>query len=510
MNETRHFNGQFRHPTPFERPSRGDVGDEHGFGKVYDIDEPTLTAEEMIALLQHEAVIERGLKAFMEVGSALTAIRNERLYRQTHETFKDYCRERWQISETYANRTIAASEVVANLKASTNNTDENLTTTPIGVVPANEAQARPLTSLPPEQQVWAWNVAVQTSPNGNPTAAEVQRCVDGLKATYLDSSRHAEIKPLSTRVTYGQVEDDYQPEVPEIDVDEDAKFLGDPAKSTAENLHDIHVERTEAETTLGGRGATVRLKSSGMLGTLAYVSGRIAYVDTINGRRQYYLDNVLPVEDSERPNPAAVSPIEERPPVTSPPDERSFNYKTDNRVIRPETPGASQPYDRCQTPAYALDPLLPYLLGDLVIWEPAAGEKLIVKALHNNGFNNVIASDILTGQNFLEYQPADTWDAIVTNPPYSLKFPWLKRCYELGKPFALLLPVETLGTKTAQDLFREYGIEIILMDKRINFKMPSKGWDAAGAPFPVAWFTWGLNIGNQLTFVRLDNNDDPK
>lgn len=48
----------------------------------------TLADEESRALAAHEATIERGLKTFVEVGGALLAIRNARLYRATHATFE--------------------------------------------------------------------------------------------------------------------------------------------------------------------------------------------------------------------------------------------------------------------------------------------------------------------------------------------------------------------------------------------------------------------------------------
>ena len=75
-------------------------------------------------------------------------------------------------------------------------------------------------------------------------------------------------------------------------------------------------------------------------------------------------------------------------------------------------------------------------------------------------------------------------------------------------PFALLIPVETLGAKTAQALFREFGLEVIFLDRRINFKMPGKGWAGSAAQFPTAWFTWGLAIGRQMTFAQLEGNGD--
>lgn len=173
-----------------------------------------------------------------------------------------------------------------------------------------------------------------------------------------------------------------------------------------------------------------------------------------------------------------------------------------NKTNRAGDEYVPQGYDSCQTPPEALDPLLPYVPREWAIWEPAAGEGLLVDGLYDAGFAHVRASDILTGHNFFQFIPA-TWDCLITNPPYSIKYKWLERCYALRKPFALLLPVETLGAKTAQALFREHGVEIIFMDQRINFKMPYAGWQGGGAQFPTAWFTWGLDIGRELTFARM-------
>lgn len=167
----------------------------------------------------------------------------------------------------------------------------------------------------------------------------------------------------------------------------------------------------------------------------------------------------------------------------------------------------SLPMDRCQTPLYALDPLLPYIDPDWVIWEPAEGEGQLYRGLYRAGVHNIIGSDVIDGFNFFEYEPLVNWDCIITNPPYSIKYPWIARCYQLGKPFALLLPVDTLGAAKAQRWFRDVGVEVILTDKRTNFNMPNTGYGGS-AQFATAWFTWGLNIGSQLTFATINRCSD--
>lgn len=118
---------------------------------VHEISEP-LAPVEVETLEHYEQIIERGLKTFVEVGHALAVIRDQRLYREHYATFDAYVRQRWDFERSYAHRMIEASEVMDHLL-------------PIGnMLPVNEAQARPLTSLAPEQQVEVWQEAVETAP----------------------------------------------------------------------------------------------------------------------------------------------------------------------------------------------------------------------------------------------------------------------------------------------------------------------------------------------------------
>lgn len=157
--------------------------------------------------------------------------------------------------------------------------------------------------------------------------------------------------------------------------------------------------------------------------------------------------------------------------------------------------------DDFQTPPEALAPLYPFLKKDWTIWECAAGKGNLVKTLAGGGYK-VVGSDLLTGHDFLLDDPVPEYDCILTNPPFKYKQQFLEQCYRLGKPFALLLPLTTFETKKRQDLFKKYGLEVILFDKRINFETP-EGVGSTGSWFATAWFTNGLNIGKTLTFVNL-------
>jgi len=151
--------------------------------------------------------------------------------------------------------------------------------------------------------------------------------------------------------------------------------------------------------------------------------------------------------------------------------------------------------DRCQTPPYALDPLLPYIPKHMTVWEPAVGEGYLANEMIRKGYE-VVGTDLCystteDNQDFLISDIPEV-DCIITNPPYSIKYEWIARCYEIELPFALLIPVDTIGAAKAQALFSKYGISILYMNQRIDFKMPDKGWSGSGSFFPTAWYTYKL------------------
>src|SRR5574341_1352263 len=170
--------------------------------------------------------------------------------------------------------------------------------------------------------------------------------------------------------------------------------------------------------------------------------------------------------------------------------------------MKPKRQYVPGPMDNCQTPAYALTPILPYL-PRRPLWEPAAGNGNIVRALTDKGWT-VVGTDILTGQDFFTCDPPfdHGFFGIITNPPYSLKFKWLERCIQFERPFALLVPVEMIGAKQCQDIVRYNGFEMMLLNRRVNFEMPNKGYNGTGAQFPVMWLTWHI-LPQQVMFGEI-------
>lgn len=166
--------------------------------------------------------------------------------------------------------------------------------------------------------------------------------------------------------------------------------------------------------------------------------------------------------------------------------------------------------DNFQTPGHALDCLLPHVPKRWKIWKPAFGNGNLLKHLNTLGYC-VIGTDIIDGCDFMNPKHianrfADI-DCIITNPPYSIKDAWIARCFELGKPFALLLPVSVFDSRRRREMFQKHRIELIFPDGRINFETPNHTERAAVGKKSASWFytfwlTHGLKIGRQLTFTE--------
>ena len=139
--------------------------------------ETRLTASETDLLDACEAVIQRGMGIFVEVGEALMAVRDNKLYRVGFATFEDYCSKRWQIERAHAYRLVDSARVVQMIlspigdKISSDEQDVS--------IPATESQARELAPLldDPNELREVWQQANERT-DGKPTAEAIREVRD--------------------------------------------------------------------------------------------------------------------------------------------------------------------------------------------------------------------------------------------------------------------------------------------------------------------------------------------
>jgi hypothetical protein len=128
--------------------------------EVVESDPDELTPTEKKKLKQLEKTVE---KAFYLAGLALKELRDLRLYRDSHRSFDDYCRDRFGHSRQKSNYLIAGAEIY-----------QNLTTNRCQILPSTEYQVRPLAPLDPELQCQAWEQAVSKAEGKSPPARLVR------------------------------------------------------------------------------------------------------------------------------------------------------------------------------------------------------------------------------------------------------------------------------------------------------------------------------------------------
>ena len=109
-----------------------------------------LSPEEEAERQRLELKVER---AFHESGKALTGLRSRRLYRSTHKSFEEYCRDRFGFTRAAAYYLISAAEVMDNLISECQQI--------VDILPTKENQCRPLTKLESEEQAQVWRQAVE-------------------------------------------------------------------------------------------------------------------------------------------------------------------------------------------------------------------------------------------------------------------------------------------------------------------------------------------------------------
>ncbi len=133
-----------------------------------------------------EERVRSGIDTFHDVGRALAEISYRRFYRATHRTFEEYCREKWGFHRSLAYRLIAAAEVVDDVST-------------IGdTIPANEAQARELVPLTPDQRQEVWTEA--TADGAQPTAARLHELANRTLAGLPPEAQQEALEQAETTV----------------------------------------------------------------------------------------------------------------------------------------------------------------------------------------------------------------------------------------------------------------------------------------------------------------------
>ena len=153
--------------------------------------------------------------------------------------------------------------------------------------------------------------------------------------------------------------------------------------------------------------------------------------------------------------------------------------------------------DEYYTPLEAWRNILDYLLTDKVYLEPFYGDGSGVDNLRTLGLE-VVSEDV----DFNEAIDNFNYDLIITNPPFSTNIfkSFLKKLYEIDKPFIIIIPISKITTKYFQNYFKNK-IQIIIPSSRINFNSKDQDRRKSNPSFASIYVAYKMELENDITWL---------
>lgn len=140
--------------------------------------------------------------------------------------------------------------------------------------------------------------------------------------------------------------------------------------------------------------------------------------------------------------------------------------------------------DLYPTPEPAFKPLIPHLEGAPHYWEPACGDRRLIKWLREAG-HKAGGNDLARGYDFLkDNMPRE---AIITNPPFSLALEFCDHALRLAPEVIMLLRLNFLGAQKRHEWWRHHEPNALyILSERPDFT------GGGGDSTEYAWFVWGV------------------
>lgn len=132
-----------------------------------------------VRLQELEATIEKSAEAVWDMAQALKEIKEDELWRQTHDSWKDYCEDRWGISRGWAHATIQAVEVRRQLDG------EDVISRGL----LHVKQASRLATIPEEDRKEVWDSAVSKAEKEGKDAPSLHRHLEPTIREYRKQGR---------------------------------------------------------------------------------------------------------------------------------------------------------------------------------------------------------------------------------------------------------------------------------------------------------------------------------
>ena len=146
--------------------------------------------------------------------------------------------------------------------------------------------------------------------------------------------------------------------------------------------------------------------------------------------------------------------------------------------------------DDYETPTYIWNLILKHIPKDKIIYEPFYLNGRSGDYIKSQGYD-CIHEDTNFFTN--EY----TYDIIISNPPFSKRKEIFEKLKEINKPFALIVPLQTLTNVYFKSLFNE-NVQIIIPNNRIGF-IKNDVW-TRGADFEIIILNYKMDLPKDIIY----------
>jgi hypothetical protein len=162
-----------------------------------------------------ETIIEKGYNTFIEVGNALFEIRNNKLYREKHSTFEEYCKQKWQIKRQRAYELMDAASIVNTLSEISDKKNDEIKVSPSTNI--RESHAVALGKVPEEMRNLVWQKVVDNQKeNGKTiTAKTIQFIYSQEKngSTETSNNKEKDDHKIYAKIVRGKIKNAYDSDI---------------------------------------------------------------------------------------------------------------------------------------------------------------------------------------------------------------------------------------------------------------------------------------------------------
>ena len=147
--------------------------------------------------------------------------------------------------------------------------------------------------------------------------------------------------------------------------------------------------------------------------------------------------------------------------------------------------------DDYETPKKVLEDLLPFIKDHNIIYDPFYCQGHVIKEWEELGKVCINEKKDAFDREHPEF------DIMISNIPFSMKEKCVQLALSLNKPFALLMPIDALGSKWIKKYFND--LQFIIPNGRLQFlkngKQTNKCW------FDTMWVCTKLDLDNKIVKI---------